>query len=107
MILKFNCSNKRFNELYVEKNSNEFDEKIFDIFDCIVVSDNLEINEKNYLEYNTLDYFYISISDLEKILRDIQKKNFLLTDEILVDLLDHCNNIYNLDNLVKKIEQSV
>lgn len=107
MILKFNCSSNYFNELYTERNSEKFNQKIYDVFSLIEGNNNKEINQENYLQYNTSDYFYISISDLEKNLKDIERKNHLLSDEILVDLLEHCHNIYNLNVLIEKLEQLV
>lgn len=104
MIIKFNCSINEFNELYTERKSHLFDEKIFNVFNRIEGNDNSEINQDNYLEYNTPQSFYISINDLEKILKDVQIKNKLLDDSIIVDLLEYCNNIYLMDVLVKKLE---
>jgi SHS2 domain-containing protein len=104
MIIKFNCSINEFNELYTERNEEVFEEKIVSIFDTIETNDNLEIDESNYLEFNTPDSFYISIKDLEKVLKDIHVKNKLLNDFIIVDLLEHCHNIYGINNLVKNLE---
>lgn len=104
MIIKFNCSIGEFNELYIEKNSVLFEEKMFNIFNKIEGNDNSVINENNYLDFNTPQSFYISIKDLEKILKDIQIKNSLLDDSLVVDLLEYCNNIYGMDVLIKKLE---
>ena len=104
MIIKFNCSINEFDELYTERNEHTFEEKIVSIFDTIETNDNIEINENNYLNFNTPDSFYISIKDLEKTLKDINVKNKLLGDSIIVDLLEHCHNIYGINNLVKNLE---
>jgi tRNA(Phe) wybutosine-synthesizing methylase Tyw3 len=104
VIIKFNCSTAEFNELFNEKNKQEFDKKIIDIFDTIESNDNVEIDESNFLEYNTPNYFYLSIDDLEKIINNIKEKNSLLDDETIVELLEHCNNTYNLGKLVNSLE---
>jgi len=104
MIIKFNCSTIDFNELYSEKDPSRFEEKILFIFDTIEENVNPEINENNYLSFNKIDYFYISIIDLEKILKDIQIKNRLLDDDIIVDLLDHCRNVYGIGLLINKLQ---
>jgi Ca2+-binding EF-hand superfamily protein len=104
MIIKFNCSINDLYKLYVEKDIKKFDEIISNIFNSVESNDNPEITHNNCLDYNTDHSFYISISYLEKILKDIGNKNSLLDDEVIADLLDHCNNIYNLNFLIKKIE---
>jgi hypothetical protein len=104
MIIKFNCSINNFNELYTEKNSGKFEEIMFNVFNKIEGNNNSEINENNYLEFNTPQCFYISINNLERVLKDIQIKNKLLEDSVIVDLLEYCNNIYSMDVLIKKLE---
>lgn len=104
MIIKFNCSIDEFNELYVEKNLPLFEEKILFVFDTIEANDNPEINHSNYLSFNSPQSFYISILDLNLILKDIQNKNPLLDDDIIVDLLDYCSNVYGLEKIIKKIQ---
>lgn len=104
MIIKFNCSINDFNQLYTENNSQKFEEKMFNIFNKIEANDNPEINENNYFDFNTFESFYVTINYLEKILKDVQIKNKLLDDSVIVDLLDYCNNIYGMDLLIKKLE---
>jgi hypothetical protein len=104
MIIKFNCSTIEFNELYSEKDSSRFEEKILFIFDTIEGNNNPEINDFNYLDFNSIECFYISITDLEKILKDIQVKNILLDDDIIVDLLDHCYNVYGMEKIIKNLQ---
>ena len=104
MIIKFNCSTIEFNELYSEKDSSRFEEKILFIFDTIEGNNNPEINHSNYLDFYSPESFYMSMLDLSLILKDIQIKNPLLDDDIIIDLLDYCCNVYGMEKIIKNLQ---